>query len=301
MSFQLLEQFLNYLTVEKGLREKTIAAYRSDLEDWIKFAEERERNIIKPGVENLLSLYSIEMHDQDFSPRTMARKTSALRGFYRFLQRESIIDCDPMAYIERPKTGRPLPKVLSRDEMELILEQPDTSKPLGIRDKAMMELLYATGIRESELIDIQIGDINFQGEFISVKGKGGKERVVPVGDLALEAVQSYLFKARNTLCQDITERTMFLNSRGNPLSRMGVWKIIRKYALSAGLGKDVSPHIFRHSCATHMLEGGAGIMAVQEMLGHADISTTQIYTHLSTKELRNIHKSSHPRSTKEKK
>lgn len=296
MSLELLEQFLNYLSIEKGLRPKSLEAYKRDLQDWIQFAEERGRTVNSSSIDSVLSLFIVDMHDKGLSPRSMARKSSALKGFYKFLLREGHIDSDPTTLLERPKIGRPLPKVLSPQEMDDILRQPDIKTPLGLRDKAMLELLYATGIRESELISLKMGSINFEAEFLTVTGKGGKERIVPVGDYALNAIKDYLKLGRNQLCKDITERTLFLNPVGKPISRMGIWKIIKKYSLMAGITREVSPHVFRHSCATHMLEGGAGIMAVQEMLGHADVSTTQIYTHLTTKDLKEIHEKTHPRA-----
>ncbi|MBQ2592589.1 MAG: site-specific tyrosine recombinase XerD [Candidatus Riflebacteria bacterium] len=292
---ELLEQFLNYLSVEKGLRPKSLEAYRRDLQDWLDFAKEQGRTIIDSTVEGLLQRFSIHMHDKGLSPRSMARKSSALKGFYRFLLREGITDFDPTAILERPKIGRPLPKVMTIEEIERILKQPDEKTILGLRDKAMLELLYATGIRESELISLKLGDVNTVAEFLSVEGKGGRERVVPVGNFALSAIDEYLLKSRPKLCKDITERTLFLNPYGKAISRMGIWKVIKKYSLMAGISHDISPHVFRHSCATHLLEGGASIMAVQEILGHVDVSTTQIYTHLTTKDLKNIHKKTHPR------
>ena len=296
MSLELLEQFLNYLSIEKGLRPKSLEAYKRDLQDWIQFVEERGRTINSSTIDSVLSLFIVDMHDKGLSPRSMARKSSALKGFYKFLLREGHIENDPTVLLERPKIGRPLPKVLSPQEMDDILRQPDIKTPLGLRDKAMLELLYATGIRESELISLKMGSINFEAEFLTVTGKGGKERIVPVGDYALNAIKEYLKLGRNQLCKDITERTLFLNPVGKPISRMGIWKIIKKYSLMAGITREVSPHVFRHSCATHMLEGGAGILAVQEMLGHADVSTTQIYTHLTTKDLKEIHEKTHPRA-----
>lgn len=295
MSADLLEQFLNYLAIEKGLRPRSLEAYRRDLQDWLDFAGERERAVISPSIDSVLSLFLVHMHDRGLSPRSMARKSSALKGFYRFLLREGHVASDPTALLERPRVGRPLPKVLSQQEVELILQQPDPTTPFGLRDRAIIELLYATGIRESELIDLKIGNLNAAAEFLTVTGKGGRERIVPVGAFAISAVNDYLIKGRHQLAKDITERTLFLNPYGKAMSRMGLWKIIRKYALMAGINRDVSPHVFRHSCATHMLEGGASIMAVQEMLGHVDVSTTQIYTHLTSKDLKNIHRKAHPR------
>lgn len=295
MSADLLEQFLNYLAIEKGLRPRSLEAYRRDLQDWLGFAEARQRSITSTSIDSILSLFFVHMHDLGLSPRSMARKSSALKGFYRFLLRENHISLDPTALLERPRIGRPLPRVLSQSEVEKILQQPDIATPFGLRDRAMLEILYATGIRESELIDLKLGNLNAAAEFLSVTGKGGRERIVPVGQFAIAAVNEYINKGRNKLVKDISERTLFLNPYGKAMSRMGVWKIIRKYALMAAINRDVSPHVFRHSCATHMLEGGAGIVAVQEMLGHVDVSTTQIYTHLTGKDLKNIHRKAHPR------
>jgi integrase/recombinase XerD len=295
MSADLLEQFLNYLAIEKGLRPKSLEAYRRDLQDWLDFAAERDRAVTSTSIDSVLSLFLVHMHDRGLSPRSMARKSSAMKGFYKFLLREGHVATDPTALLERPKVGRPLPKVLSQQEVENILQQPDLSTAFGLRDRAILELLYATGIRETELIELKLGNLNAAAEFLTVIGKGGRERIVPVGAYAINAVHEYIVKGRPQLCKDITERTLFLNPYGKGMSRMGLWKIIRKYALMAGINRDVSPHVFRHSCATHMLEGGASIMAVQEMLGHVDVSTTQIYTHLTSKDLQNIHRKAHPR------
>lgn len=300
MSEDLLEQFLNYLAIEKGLREKSLEAYSTDLLDWFRFAAEKERAVTSPLIDGVLSLYMVDMHDRGFSASSMARKSSSLRGFYRFLMREGYIENDPTELLERPKLGKPLPKVLTRQEVEAILKQPNLETPFGLRDRAILEVLYATGLRESELISLSMNHLNLEAEFISVVGKGGRERIVPIGAYAMDAIRAYLDKGRNKLCKDITERTLFLNPLGRPISRMGLWKIIRKYALAAGVMTDVSPHVFRHSCATHMLEAGASIMAVQEILGHVDVSTTQIYTHLNVKDLKNIHEKAHPRGKMDK-
>ncbi len=295
MSADLLEQFLNYLAIEKGLRPKSLEAYRRDLQDWLIFLDERGRKVTATSLDSAMSLFMVSLHDRGMSPRSMARKSSALKGFYKFLLREGHISEDPTELIERPKIGRALPKVLSLPEVEKILAQPDVSTAFGVRDRAILEVLYATGIRESELIDLEIGNLNANAEFLTVIGKGGRERIVPVGSFAIQAINNYLNRGRNELCRDITERVLFLNPYGKKMSRMGLWKIVKKYAQMAGIGRQVSPHVFRHSCATHMLEGGASIMAVQEMLGHVDVSTTQIYTHLTGKDLKNIHRQAHPR------
>ena len=295
MSSDLVEQYLAYLSVEKGLRPRSLEAYGRDLTDYFNFLEEKGRRPQDPAMEAQISLFMVELHEKGLSPRSMARKSSAIRGFYGFLLREGHVSDDPSKVIERPRIGRPLPKVLSPKEVEAIIECPDPTTPLGLRDRAILEILYATGIRESELISLTIGSLNIEGEFLGVSGKGDRERVVPVGRFAVEAVKKYLFEARSRILKNVAERTLFLNPYGKPISRMGLWKIVRKYALMAGINRGVSPHVFRHSCATHMLEGGASIIAVQEMLGHVDVSTTQIYTHLSGKDLKRIHGQAHPR------
>jgi integrase/recombinase XerD len=295
VSSELLEQYLAFLSVERGLRPKSLEAYRRDLQDWFAFLEAKQRRPDEPGVDGQLSLFMVHLHDLGLAPRSVARKSSALRGFYRFLQREGRMGNDPTIVLERPRLGRPLPKVLSRAEVEAILAQPNPDSPLGLRDRAMLEVLYGTGIRESELIDLHMGSLNREAEFLSVVGKGNKERVVPIGRFAIEAIQKYLQAGRPKLIHDISVRILFLNPYGQGMSRMGVWKVVRKYALAAGIARPVSPHTFRHSCATHMLEGGANILAVQEMLGHVDVATTQIYTHLTGQDLKRIHAQAHPR------
>ncbi|HEY9070607.1 MAG TPA: site-specific tyrosine recombinase [Candidatus Ozemobacteraceae bacterium] len=292
----LLEQYLAYLAVEKGLRPKSLEAYRRDLLDYLTFLEEKGRRPDEPGADGPLALFMVHLHGRGLSPRSMARKSSTLRGFYRFLRRENKIAVDPTKIIEPPRLGRPLPKVLTIAEIEAMLAAPATDGPLGLRDRAILEVLYATGIRESELIALELGSINREGRFVHVVGKGGRERVVPIGVYALNAIDAYLRDGRHKLIGgNITERTLFLNPFGKPLSRMGLWKIVRKYAVAAGITSLVSPHVLRHSCATHMLEGGASIIAVQEMLGHVDVSTTQIYTHLTGQDLKRIHGQAHPR------
>lgn len=295
MSAQLLEEFLSYLSVEKGLRPKSTEAYRRDILDLIDFFNQKNRVVSEPGIDSILTLFMVHLHDLGLSARSIARKSSSIKGFYKFLLREGHISEDPTTLIERPKTGKKLPKVLNISEIESLINQPDTSTVLGLRDWAILETLYATGIRESELIGLKIEDFNKAAEFLTVTGKGDKQRIIPVGSFAIESIKNYLNTSRPKLLTDLTERTLFLNTYGKSLSRMGLWKIIRKHALKAGLANKVSPHTFRHSCATHMLEGGAGIIAVQEILGHVDISTTQIYTHLTSKDLKNIHRQSHPR------
>jgi integrase/recombinase XerD len=282
MKADFLKDYLAFLSVKKGLRQNSLAAYRNDLQDYLNFLKKKKRHPVDPRIDGVMALFMIHLKNRNLSSGTIARKLSALRGFYRFLVQRRKISKDPSKLLECPKVRRPIPKVLSIKEIENILEQPYPSDQLGLRDKAILEILYATGIRESELISLELRNINRKTESITIIGKGCLKRIVPVGKYALSALDAYLIKGRDKLLKEITQRKIFLNSTGKPLSRMGVWKIITKYARLAGIVRAVSPHIFRHSCAIQMLESGVSIRAIQEMLGHANISTTRIYTHLTS-------------------
>ena len=295
MSSSLLDLYLAYVSVDKGLSAKSLEAYTHDLSELLAFLQKKERLPTDPGIDHQLVLFMVHLHQKGLSPRSLARKVSSLRGFFKFLHREGFISEDPTPIIDAPKIGLSLPNVLSLQEVEAVLSQPDLAVAPGKRDRAMLEVLYGGGLRESELIGLAIDDFNREGEFLRVIGKGGKERIVPIGRFAVTAIEEYLLKGRPALVRVISVRTLFLSNRGAGFSRMGVWKLVRKYALAAGIVRPVSPHVFRHSCATHMLEGGASILAVQEMLGHADVSTTQIYTHLTGQDLKRIHSQAHPR------
>ena len=288
--------FLNHIRIEKGLAENTILSYKIDLERYLEFLRDH-------GVEDVTEIdqikvidYLVTLREIGLAPASISRNLSAIRGFHRFLLREGVVDFDPTENIEPPKLKRSLPVVLDQMEMEKLLDQPDPSTPLGLRDKAMLEFLYATGLRVSELISIRQSDLFFSSGFIRVIGKGSRERVVPVGRKAIEYVERYQREVRPRLSKrGKSGDVLFLNARGKPLSRMGFWKILEGYVREAGLKKRVSPHVIRHSFATHLLEGGADLRAVQEMLGHADISTTQIYTHLDREYLKEVHRTFHPR------
>jgi integrase/recombinase XerD len=295
MSSALLDQYLAYVSIDKGLSAKSLEAYTHDLGELFIFLHSKGRLPTDPGIESQLVLFMVHLHQKGLSSRSLARKVSSLRGFFKFLHREGFITEDPTHIIDAPKIGFSLPNVLSLKEIEEILSQPDVSHAPGKRDRAMLEVLYGGGLRESELIGLLIDDFNRESEFLRVVGKGGKERIVPIGRFAVTAVEEYLQKGRPSLVRVISNRTLFLNNRGSGFSRMGVWKLVRKYAVAAGVVRPVSPHVFRHSCATHMLEGGASILAVQEMLGHADVATTQIYTHLTGQDLKRVHAQAHPR------
>jgi len=293
----LIGDFINYLSVERGLAANTLESYGRDLRQYAEFLRGSLRlvSLRDASRANIIS-YLLQMEKQGKSPATIARRLAALKSFYQFLVRESIVERDPTANLESPKLDRRLPKVLSVSEVETLLEQPRLNATGGIRDKAMLELLYATGIRVSELVSLKVSDVNLEMRYVRCLGKGGKERLVPIGTIACRAVADYLTRSRPKLVKDHNERSLFVNHHGKKMTRQGFWKIVKKYAAQAGIRKSITPHTLRHSFATHLLENGADVRSVQEMLGHADISTTQIYTHVNRRRLREEYKSSHPRA-----
>jgi integrase/recombinase XerD len=233
--------------------------------------------------------------DSPLADKSTARMLSTLRSYYKFLESENVIEITPLTNIDTPRQKRELPEVLSVREIDLILAKPDINNKLGLRDRAILETMYASGLRVSEVISLQIPDIIFDEDFLRVMGKGSKERIVPIGNSALNWIKKYIENSRNILKNDKSENYLFLNFRGKKLSRMGIWNIVRKYCSQAGIKTEVHPHTLRHSFATHLLEGGADIRIIQEMLGHSDISTTQIYTHIDKEYLIEVHKTFHPR------
>lgn len=283
------------MAVEKGASRNTIDGYSRDLNRFAGFIEERGVHQIS-GIEteDVLS-YLASLHGEGLAANSVNRALAALRGFYRYLLREKKVDHTPMAHILLAKVWTRLPDVLSREEMVLLLEQPGAGTPAEIRDSAMLELVYATGIRVSELIGLTVNSINWQVGYLVAMGKGEKERIVPVGRAAYERVKRYQEGARALLLKGRESDRLFLNRTGKGLTRQGFWKIVKKYAAKAGLDKAIHPHTFRHSFASHLLEGGADLRSVQIMLGHADISTTQIYTHVTRERLKEIHRKYHPR------
>jgi len=293
---KLLDQFLNHLSIEAGLSSNTIESYRRDLERYVKFLGERKVNsldkIAEKHITGLISLLS----RMGLAASSISRNLSSIRSFHKFLIREGYSDSDPAGALDSPKLWRKLPVVLNIEEIEKLLVQPLKLDPPNLRDQAILEFLYATGVRISELINMKRIDLLPEVELIRVKGKGQKERIIPIGSKALQSVEKYLKKARPKLAKENSQDFLFLNHRGRHFSRMGLWKILRKYVNRAGIKKKVSPHTIRHSFATHLMEGGADLRAVQEMLGHADISTTQIYTHLDREYLKSEHRHYHPRS-----
>lgn len=290
-----VDEYLNFLAVEKGVSLNTLEAYSRDLNRFIDFVERRGIQKIGDITSNDIIALLGYLKSGGLVSNSVNRTLAAIRGFYKYLLSEKAIDENPVSNIDLAKVWMRLPDTLSREEVNLLLEQPDVKTLLGVRDAAMLELMYATGIRVSELVSLTMNNINWQVGYIIVLGKGSKERIVPIGRKAFECLNTYLDKARPKLFREGSTNIIFLNRSGKGLTRQGFWKIVRKYAMKAGLMKKVHPHTFRHSFATHLLEGGADLRSVQVMLGHSDISTTQIYTHVTRERLKDIHKKYHPR------
>lgn len=293
-----IQDFMHYLVVERGLSHNTIISYERDLKSYHQFLTAQEQLASFQDVTRLSIIHFLKsLKEAGKSSKTIARHTASIRNFHQFLLREKAVDHDPTVHIESPQVERTLPKVLSLTEVEKLLDTPKLISPFGYRDKAMLELLYATGIRVSEMINLDLSDVHLTMGFIRCFGKGNKERIVPIGRTASEALESYIEKGRPKLAsKKKTTEALFLNHHGNRMTRQGYWKNLKKIALEAGVSKELTPHTLRHSFATHLLENGADLRAVQEMLGHADISTTQIYTHVSKTRLKDVYKQYHPRA-----
>lgn len=291
-----LKEYLSSLKLERNLSENTISSYRNDISSLINFLS--LINIDDPDkitYKNINSFFA-SLSDLGLSSTSTARYNSSLKGFFKYLFLNGYIRTNPMDKVASPKISKNLPLVLNVNEIQKILDSPDTTVKLGIRDKAILEMLYACGLRVSELLGIKLSDLFFEQEMIRVFGKGSKERLVPIGSSGINWTNEYLKTSRPLLMKKMKSGNyLFLNSRGEKLSRMSAWKIVDRYVNEAGIKKKVHPHTFRHSFATHLLEGGADLRAVQEMLGHADISTTQIYTHIDREYLKQVHKEFHPR------
>ena len=292
----LIQEFIDYLGHEKGLASNTLESYSRDLRQYYWFLSGDSSLSLESASQSTIVAYLMYLRKQGKATATIARRLAALKAFYQFLVKENYVANDPTGELSSPKLERKLPKVLTVEEVERLLSQPDFSLPAGKRDKAMLELLYATGIRVSELVNLNVQDVDLQEGFVRCVGKGSKERVVPIGEMAVIALRSYLENARSKLIADPKERAVFVNHHGRRLTRQGFWKIVKKYAQQALIRKEITPHTLRHSFATHLLENGADIRAVQEMLGHADISTTQIYTHVTKDRLKDVYAKSHPRA-----
>jgi integrase/recombinase XerD len=292
---QFVDGFLQHLVVEKGLSRNSLEAYARDLKGYVEFLAERGIISVDGSSPDEIISYFSKLVKKGLSPRSAARALSALRGFHRFLLQERAIEENPSRRLRAPKVIPRLPSVLTFGEVEDLLRQPDPSQPLGSRDRAMLELLYATGLRVSELVHLSLNDVNLEVGYVRVKGKGAKERIVPIGGAASRMLQRYLEGPRRDWALRSHEATLFLGRRGHGMSRQGFWKILRKYARAAGIAKPITPHTLRHSFATHLLEGGADLRSVQSMLGHVDIATTQVYTHVSRQHLKRLHQKYHPR------
>jgi integrase/recombinase XerD len=291
----LADRFLNYLLVEKGLADRTLSAYSADLSGFLTFSKESGVGTAQGIDPSLILRHLIRLRQQGLEARSRARHLVSLRGFCRFLVREGILETDPARMIDLPKAGLKLPHVLSVDEVQALLQAPEPSTPLGARDAAMIELLYAAGLRVSELVGLRIQDVNLEAGFVRVRGKGGKERIVPIGTHARKRIEAYIDFGRQRQLRDRVSPYLFIARQGRPMTRQGFWKLLKKYGMKANIQKTVTPHTLRHSFASHLLEGGADLRAVQTMLGHADIATTQIYTHVARDRVRKIHKKYHPR------
>jgi integrase/recombinase XerD len=294
-----ISKLLDFLAVEKGYSENTIAAYRNDLSQFAKFLTEMDPPITswaEVKKDNVVD-YILHLKEREYASSTVARKVAAIKSFFHFLLAEGIIRDDPTVALDSPTVRKRLPKALSHDLVSRLLAEAGKSPtPKGQRDKALLELLYATGMRVSELVVLNVGDVNLASANVRCFGKGAKERIIPIYDRAVHALQEYLRKGRSRLMKDPDEKALFLNHRGKRLTRQGLWLIIKHYADEIGMGSEVTPHTLRHSFATHMLSGGAGLREVQKLLGHANISTTQVYTHVNSERLREVYDESHPRA-----
>lgn len=293
---ELMNEFLNHLAVERGLARNTLTAYGHDLTQYFNFLEGESLCSIEEVEQRHVVQYLLMLQEAGFSPRTVARCLSTIRVFHRFLLAESFLKEDPTLYLESPRPKAALPFALSLEEVERLLEAPRVETPIGLRDKAMLEVLYATGLRVSELIALTLSGVNLVVGYVRCLGKGGKERVVPLGTHALATLRAYLEEARPRLVRGHPTPYLFLGRGGRPLTRQGFWKLLKVYAKKAGIGRRVTPHTLRHSFATHLLDRGADLRSVQLMLGHADIGSTQIYTHVSRARLKEVYDRFHPRA-----
>ncbi|MDD4858663.1 MAG: site-specific tyrosine recombinase XerD [Dehalococcoidales bacterium] len=291
-----IESFLNYLNVEKGFSGNTLSAYRNDLSQMAEYVQKKSGSWVNFDRQGMLS-YMLSLKERNYAPTTVARKVAAARSFFAFLVAERLIRTDPTENMSSPSVGKALPKPISISQVRRLLEQPaKLNTAEAKRDSVMLQLLYASGMRISEMSALNIGDVDVSAGFVRCFGKGHKERIVPIHEQAAQAVKTYIEEVRPQLAHSENEKALFLNARGERLTRQGFWQKLKEYAKAADLGTKVSPHTLRHSFATHMLSGGADLRAVQELLGHANISTTQIYTHLTNEHIRRTYEKAHPRA-----
>ncbi len=291
----ILDQYLNYLRVEARLSSRTVESYAGDIACYLDETFPRRGGDVSSLEREDIIIHLAHLKEKGLSSISLRRHLSSIKSFHRFLLREGLVEADPAAYVESPRTGRKLPGVLQEHQVEALLAQPDTGEPLGLRDAAMLELMYAAGLRVSELVGLKEADVNLEAGYLIAYGKGKKERVVPVGERALDILKTYLSSSRPVMAGEKRSPYLFLSRRGGPMTRNNFWNRVKLYARLARLG-EVTPHMLRHSFASHLLNGGADLRSVQQMLGHADISTTQIYTHLMDKLLREQYDKFHPRA-----
>jgi integrase/recombinase XerD len=297
---QLVLDFLAYLELERGMARNTLASYRSDL---LQFGAYLAEHKLDPAtvrgreVSEFLTQIATGNGEGPAATSTIQRKAATLRSFYRHLRREGVRDSDPTASLSAPRSSQKLPNVLGRAEVQRLLDQPKGSEPMSLRDRALLELMYACGLRATEVIEIEASQVDLDGGVLRVRGKGSKERIVPVGKIAVRAVREYLRRGRPALVGARPQPSLFVNFRGGPLTRQGLYKIVQRHAQTAGLAGRMSPHTLRHTFATHLLSGGCDLRSLQEMLGHADVATTQVYTHLSNRHLKKVYFQAHPRAT----
>lgn len=293
-----LEEYIIYLKIERGLSANTVTSYKRDIEKYLTFLMEKKITQLDEVSRFEILDFLQTLRQSGAADNSIIRMVSSLRKFHQYLKRESIVSDDPMQLIDTPKKASTLPKAISPQAVEQLLEAPDTTTPLGVRDRTILELMYATGLRISELVNLKLSDMHLTMGFIQTMGKGEKERIIPLGEIASQWLNHYLDGARVYLQDQSAETSeyVFLNSRGKGLSRQGVWKKVKQLALEAGIDQNVTPHTLRHSFATHLLENGADLRMVQELLGHADISTTQIYTHITKTRLKQVYSDYHPRA-----
>ena len=291
-----INDYLHYLTIERGLSLNTRKSYERDLLQYLHYLEDEQITSWQDVDRYVVINYLEKMHDEKKAPATVTRMITSLRRFHQFLRQERLTDHDPMQHIDTPKKVQKLPSTLSLTEVERLIETPDTTKNLGIRDRAILEVMYATGLRVSELVGLKLSDLHLSLGLVQTLGKGDKERIIPLGDYAIQWMERYLDEARPLLVANPSETHVFVNHHGTGLSRQGIWKNLKQLVREAGINKEVTPHTLRHSFATHLLENGADLRTVQELLGHADISTTQIYTHITKKRMTDVYKQHFPRA-----
>lgn len=292
---KLIDEFLNKLSVERGLSKNTVESYGRDVRQFSEYTDSIGLSPLNMNKTNIIA-YLMYLQKSGKATSSISRSLAALRSFYQYLYNNKKIDKDPTVNLESPKIEKKLPQVLTVKEVELLLSQPNRSDPKGNRDQCMLEVLYATGIRVSELVALNVEDVNLNMGFIKCNGKGMKDRVIPIGNIAMKALSEYIYKYRVMLLRDQNEKALFVNFHGRRMTRQGFWKIIKQYTKLAKIDKEITPHTLRHCFAVHLIENGADLKSVQEMLGHSDISTTQIYTQMTRNRIKEVYKKAHPRA-----